>query len=149
MTIEVSDLYDAFHLIAQTIWSTGEFEYMTADSRDWEQNRRNRKINSIGATFDQLMDSLEYDFFFTSCARRIFKQTGLEISLDEIITRLRLHDTNGIVLEGEIQEYHSHGFDWPQDNVEENEIGNAAIGGKLWPPHNRSEVRLFIHISGS
>lgn len=146
MIIEVSDLYDAFHLIAQTIWSTGEFQFMVADSRDRDKNKRDRKLNSIGVRFDELLDSLEYDFFFTGCARRIYKQTGKEIPLDEIALILHLHDASKNDLEGDVRKYHSHGFDWPQETEEENLVGSAIISGKLWPPEYRPQVRIFAHV---
>ena len=136
MIIEVSDIFDAFHQIAQIIWSMGEFQGSLAD-KNWQ------KSNRIGVSFDGLVDNLEQDFFGGACARRVFLQSGKNITSDEAINRLRLHDIQGNILPDEEMRFSNNAFDW--GSPEDAEVDNSIIGGNSVPV-SRQEVRLFIHL---
>ena len=116
--IDVSDLYDAFHGIAQSIWRDFGF---AVDDESW----------------DDIIDALEMDLFLAGCAQRIMNATSEPLEPDEIPARIRLVLDDGKVLAGAGGQYHSHAF-YPEESgtvpnaiMTENLMSRARAGVKL------------------
>ncbi len=124
--IDVSDLYDAFHGIAASIWR--DFG-TTVDDESW----------------DDIIDSLEHDLFLAACAQRIAANTEEGLEPDEVPARIRLMTPNGEEVPGSPGQYHSHAF-YPDD--ETGEVPNAVMTGNLMSRF-RSDVTLVIAPQGA
>ncbi|HEX6693942.1 MAG TPA: hypothetical protein VF035_04475 [Longimicrobiales bacterium] len=123
--IDVSDLYDAFHAIAQSIWRDFGF---AVDDESW----------------DDIIDALEMDLFLASCAQRIMNATSESLDPDEIPARIRLVLDDGKVLAGAGGQYHSHAF-YPEES---GIVPNAIMTENLMS-RARAGVRLVIGDQGS
>ena len=118
--IDVSDLYDSFHAIAQSIWRDFGF---AVDDESW----------------DDIIDSLEMDLFLAGCAQRIMNETQESLEPDEIPGRIRLIDEDGKVVPGSGGQYHSHAFYPEEDGV----VPNAVMTANLMS-RSRDDVTLLI-----
>jgi hypothetical protein len=130
--IDVSDLYDAFHDLANLVLR--RFELRGADDVDIE----------FEPGFDVLMDQLEIDVFLPACARRVWRLQGLRVEPDDVARLLRLHDADDASLHGAAGTYHSHAFVLyaPDDDS----VPNEVLSGDLLP-RSRAEVRIFVDTS--
>ena len=117
---DVSDLFDAFHRIAQHIWTDFGF---AVDDESW----------------DDIIDALELDLFLAGCANRLSNATGETLEPDEIPPRIRLF-RDGEEVVGAGGQYHSHAF-YPDPDT--NDIPNAVLTGNLMS-RSRDGVALMI-----
>src|SRR5258708_38682659 len=97
MEIEVSDLFDSFHEVAVLIWQ--RFLFKGGVPQDQPH-------------FDGVTRAIEVDVFFAACARRVTETAGATIPYESLDEFLRIHDSDGKMLEGVSSEYHTCGFDW-------------------------------------
>jgi hypothetical protein len=127
--IEVTDLYDAFHELADLAWRRFHYRRHRADAPE------------IGPPFTELIDQLQSDLFLPACARRVLGECGVELDPDEVEQHLELADAAGRPLPGEAGRYHFHGFDYgePYDEA----IENLVVGADL-TTRERPAVRLFV-----
>lgn len=133
--IEVSDLYDSFHQIAEVLFTQGEFP----DGADCLPAK-------LGPRFDELVDQLEADFFFAACARRLLKTTGLPVQTDGIHKMLNICNMDGELLKGSAAQYHSHAFDYDWGTpYDRKHVRNFVICGGL-EPRPRPDVRIFLYL---
>jgi hypothetical protein len=123
--IDVSDLYDAFHAIAQSIWR--DFG-MAVDDESW----------------DDIIDSLEQDLFLAACAQRLAAGSEEVLEPDEMPARIRLMSA-GAEVPGAPGQYHSHAF-YPDD--ESGVVPNAVMTGNLMS-RDRADVTLVIAPHGA
>ncbi len=127
--IDVSDLYDAFHGIAQSIWR--DFGTVV-DDESW----------------DDIIDSLEQDLFLAACAQRIgsaqYTEDDAYIEPDEIPARIRLV-AGGVELPGAQGQYHSHAF-YPDPDT--GVVPNAVMTENLMS-RSREGVSLVIVPEGA
>ena len=128
--IEVTDIFDAFHEVAQTMWARCEF-----------RGGSEGPAAAIRPLYDELLDQLERDLFWAACARRLAKRIDRAVSPDEIPALLRLHDPRGFPISGPAGEYQTHAFDHatPEDET----VLNEVIPGTM-APQPRAEVRIFL-----
>jgi hypothetical protein len=124
--IDVSDLYDAFHAIAQSIWR--DFG-AAVDDESW----------------DDIIDGLEMDLFLTACAHRFNGETGGSAEPEEMPAQIRLVNAAGEVQPGGGGQYHSHAF-YP--DPETGDVPNAVMTGSLLS-RSRTDVALVISPQGS
>jgi hypothetical protein len=118
--IDVSDLYDAFHAIAASIWR----DFGTSvDDESW----------------DDIIDSLEHDLFLAGCAHRAVERMQEELDPDEIPARLKLF-SDGSEIPGAAGEYVSHAF-YP--DVETGSVPNAVMTGNLMS-RERPAITLML-----
>jgi len=127
--IEVSDLYDTFHEIANLVLRRFEFGSVEDDETGFEPG------------FDVLIDQLELDVFLPACARRVWRLRGLRIEPDDVPRLIRLYDQDEEPLHGAAGQYHSHAF--VQYSFEDEEVPNEVLSGDLLP-RSRGDIRLFI-----
>jgi hypothetical protein len=127
--IEVSDLYDAFHELANLVLRCFEFDGMDDEDSGFEPS------------FDVLIDQLELDVFLPGCGRRIWRVRGLRVEPDDVPRLIRLFDEDETPLHGAAGQYHSHAF--VQYSAEDDEVPNEVLSGDLLP-RSRQNVRLFI-----
>jgi hypothetical protein len=127
--IDVSDLYDAFHELANLVLR--RFELLGAEAVDID----------FEPGFDVLMDQLEIDVFLPACARRVWRLHGLRVDPDDVPRLIRLHDPDDSPLHGAAGSYHSHAFVLyaPDDDT----VPNEVLSGDLLP-RSRAEVRIFV-----
>ncbi len=123
---EVTDLYDDFYTIIKLLRENFEFGLNYKDK------------NFIGPRFDEIADELEDKIFLSACGRRLVRLSSKAIDPSKIRQMICITDSNGKLLNGKASEFHSNGFDWAQ-----NEIQNLVVCGDL-VARKRSEVRLFI-----
>ena len=123
--IDVSDLYDAFHAIAQSIWRDFGF---AVDDESW----------------DDIIDALEMDLFLAGCVQRIMNATSESPEPDEIPARIRLVTEKGDAVPGAGGQYHSHAF-YPEDT---GEVPNAIMTENLMS-RARAGVKLIIADQGA
>lgn len=128
MQLEVSDLFDSLHELAVIIWT--RFLFRGGVPREHPD-------------FDDVTRHLEVDVFFAACARRAAQAGGIHVPYEQVHDMLRLHDADGLPLEGVASEYHMDGFDWGTPLSET--IKNQVVGGD-GRPRSRAEVRLFLHV---
>jgi hypothetical protein len=128
MEIEVSDLFDSFHEIAVIVWQ--RFLFKGGVPQDQPH-------------FDGVTRAIEVDVFFAECARRVAETTAATIAYHGLDEFLRLHDSDGKMLDGVASEYHTCGFDW--GSPDSDTIVNQVLGGDLIP-RTRPDVRLFVHV---
>ena len=121
-TIDVSDLYDAFHACAVMMHETFGFGAHTQPS------------------FEEIVDQLELEVFLTAIAIRVMNIAG-EIDPDDIPPLLRVREKSGEVRSGAAGAYHSHGFE-PDDD---GRVANRIIPGNL-VARDRSDVDLVIAV---
>ena len=126
--VEVTDLYDAFHEMANLVLR--EFEFIGADDED----------SAFEPGFDVLIDQLELDVFLPGCARRIWRLRGLRIEADDVPRLVRLYDHDEEPLHGAAGQYHSHAF--VQYSPDDDRVPNEVLSGDLLP-RSRADVRLF------
>jgi hypothetical protein len=127
--IEVSDLYDTFHEIANLVLRQFEFGSVDEDETGFEPG------------FDVLIDQLELDVFLPACARRIWRLRGLRVEADDVPRLIRLYDHEEDPLHGAAGQYHSHAF--VQYSTDDYDVPNEVLSGDLLP-RSRSDVRLFV-----
>jgi hypothetical protein len=133
--VEVTDLYDAFHELAELLWQRFAF-----------QGRRQGQPGQIGPCFDELIDQLELDLFFAACARGVWAEAEVKLDLEEIKGKLQVCDRDLNVREGTRGQYHSHGFDWSSGR--ETAVENLVIAGDL-VGDRREDVRLFVLVDSA
>jgi hypothetical protein len=126
--IEVSDLYDAFHEMANLVLR--EFELVGDDDQD----------AAFEPGFDVLIDQLELDVFLPGCARRIWRLRGLRVEPDDVPRLIRLYDHDEDPLHGAAGQYHSHAF--VRYSPDDARVPNEVLSGDLLP-RARDDVRLF------
>jgi hypothetical protein len=121
MIVNVSDLYDGFHQVAEL--ATGLF--------------------GLGADTDppleEFLDQLELDLFLPACARRAAMVARRDLDPDEVADLIRLRERDGSIRPGAAGRFHSHGFDSPGADGET----NMVIAGNLLA-RSRSEVELIV-----
>ncbi|HXE58995.1 MAG TPA: hypothetical protein VNK43_13425 [Gemmatimonadales bacterium] len=132
--VEVTDLYDAFHELADFLWRRFHFRQLRIDEPE------------IGPPFDELVDQLQVDLFFPACARRVLQTIGVELDPDEMEERLVLADRDGRPLPGAAATFHFHGFDYGEPYDES--VENLVVGGDM-VPRPRREVRIFVRVEGT
>lgn len=125
--VDVSDLFDAFHRVATTVWL--EFGRPAAATDD-----------EASVPFDELMDQLEVDMFLPACARRAREALGIDIDADEIGAHILLADASGTVPPGSAGRYHSHAFH-PLDL--DGPVPEDVLAGNLLT-RPRRELRLLL-----
>jgi hypothetical protein len=127
--IDVSDLYDAFHALANQVLTGFELNEEPGDEVEFEPS------------FDVLIDQLELDIFLPACARRLYRARGLRVEPDDVTRMLRLYDHGMEPLFGAAGMYHSHAFlrYAPQDRS----VPNEVLSGDLMP-RSRSDVGVFL-----
>lgn len=117
ITIDISDLYDAFHACAVMMHDTFGFG-----------------VDTVPA-FDEIVDQLELDVFLTAIAIRLANIAG-DVDPEDIPPLLRVREKSGEIRSGAAGTYHAHGFEPGPDGV-----ANRVIPGNL-VPRNRSDVDL-------
>jgi hypothetical protein len=127
--IEVSDLYDAFHEMANLVLRNFELDGFDEEDTGFEPG------------FDVLIDQIELDLFLPACARRVWRLRGLRVEPDDVPRMVRLFDTEEEPLHGAAGQYHSHAF--VQYSPDDDEVPNEVLSGDLLP-RSRGDVRLFI-----
>lgn len=123
--IDVSDLFDAFHRVAECLWR--EFGRDAAGDEE-------------SVPYDELIDQLEMDVFLPACARRAREQLGLDVDADDIGAHILLVDASGRATPGGAGRYHSHAFH-PRDL--EGDVPAEILAGNLLP-RTRAEVALLL-----
>ena len=132
--IEVTDLYDAFHQLADLVWTRFHFRRHRADEPE------------VGPPFGELVDQIQVDLFFPACARRVVAETGLELDPDAVGEAIVLTDPDGRPLDGDAARYHAHGFDLgePYEERIENLVVSADLNAR-----ERASVRLFVDLDAA
>lgn len=127
--IDVSDMYDAFHVLATHVLTGFELNGEGSDDAGFDPG------------FDVLIDQLELDVFLPACSRRLHRLRGLRVEPDEITRMLRLYDRELEPLHGAAGAYHSHAFLLysPGDSA----VPNEVLSGDLLP-RSRNDVSIFI-----
>lgn len=125
--IDVTDLFDAFHRVAATLWREFGNELAVLEEED-------------GVGFDVVVDGLEMDLFLPACARRLREATGEGVDPDEIAGRIRLVRDTGEPLAGSGGSYHSHAF---HPDSAELELPSAVLAGNLMSVP-RAGIRLQL-----
>jgi hypothetical protein len=119
-TIDVSDLYDAFHACAVILHGKLGFGMHTEPS------------------FEEIVDQLELEVFLTAIAIRLANIAG-DVDPDDIPPLLRVREKSGEIRSGAAGTYHSHGFEPDEDG----HVANRITPGNL-VSRDRSEVDLVV-----
>ena len=119
-SLDVTDLFVAFHNIAQSIWRDFGF---AVDDESW----------------DDIIDALEMDLFLSACVHRLLSATSEALEPDEVPQRIRLIKDGAEVVGGGGQ-YHSHAF-YPDPDT--NDVPCAVMTGNLMS-RSLPDVRLVI-----
>jgi hypothetical protein len=123
--IDVSDYFDAFHAIAQSIWR--DFG-VAVDDESW----------------DDVIDALELDLFLAACAHRFAAETGEALEPEQVPSRIRLVSAAGEV-PGAAGQYHSHAF-YPEPDS--GDVPNAVMTGNLLA-RARADIALMMTEPGA
>lgn len=127
--VEISDLYDAFHGVADAIWRGFHYRRLRADEPEIEPG------------FGELVDQLQADLFLPACARRLAREREVVADPDHLMDAIRLADAAGRPIPGDAGRFQGHAFDFgePYEDGIDNEL--LAADGSV---HQRPRVRLFL-----
>jgi len=132
--LEVTELYDAFHAVAELIWRRFGFEQASGNEHPM-----------LEPAYDEVIDQLEVDLFLPACARHAYHERGVLIDPEDVASVIFLRDADGTELVGAAARFHSHAFH-PEPGGEQ--VPNEILAGNLMP-RRRSEVVLLLDPAGA
>ena len=128
--LDVTELYDAFHDVAQQIWRRFGF-----------QRAAGHEHPMLEPSFDEIVDQLEVDLFLPACARRAFHERGTLIDPEDVPDLLFLKEEGGVELEGAAARYHSHAFHPAEGSPD---VPNEILAGNLMPLPREGVTLLLV-----
>jgi hypothetical protein len=132
--LDVTELYDAFHAVAELIWR--RFGFLQAGVKEHPM---------LEPAYDEIIDQLEVDLFLPACARHAYHERGVLLDPEDVPDVIVLRDAADTALVGAAARYHSHAFH-PAPGA--TEVPNEVLAGNLMP-RRRDDVRLLLDPAGA
>lgn len=127
--LDVTELYDAFHAVADLIWARFGFERAVGNEHPM-----------LEPAYDEIIDQLEVDLFLPACARHAYHERGVLIDPEDVPGLIFLRDAHGTELVGAAARYHSHAFHPITGSAT---VPNEILAGNLMPRQRREVVLLL------